>query len=421
MITTRTLTLTVLVVLCSLVALAQTNDPKIIIHGVGGGGAPTTVQCPPNGCLPVGVNFSFSVNHNGGRPLFFNNASGQDWISLTLVETGVAAADVTCVQTLYLSCTVTALENGSTQIVLSGVRGLNPRNGILAGSNFSIGFGCVQGHCWPRGLSFTAQAGTAFTTVDFPGAISTFLYGINNAGQMVGAYIDDSETTHGFLLNNGAFTTIDFPGSTLSVAAGINNHGDITGQYNDSEGIGHGFVLTGDEFVTRDLGPGYQTFPTSIDDFGDLVGFCTDSDFNFHGCVSIDGPFTLFDFPGATASLALGIPFQGGSIVGGYGTVNGSNFEHGFLYQDGAFTTIDFPGDTHTVAFGINDATNIVGSYSVAPFDVNQGFSLVSGSFTTTNIPGALQTNPINLNDSGKVVGWYVDSNNVTHGYVTSN
>ncbi len=419
--TTRTLALTALIVLCSLVVLAQNHDPKIIIHGTGGGGAPTSM-CPPEGCTPVGVNFSFSVNHNGGIPLLFNNASGQNWISLTLTETGVPAADVTCAQTLFLSCTVSALDNGSTQIVLSGANGLNPRNGILAGGNFSIGFGCVQRHCWPRGLNFTAQAGTAFSTVDFPGATSTFLYGINNAGQMVGAYIDDSEATHGFLLNGGVFTTIDFPDARLTVAAGINNNGDITGQYNDSYDIGHGFVLSGDAFITKDLGEGYQTFPTAIDDFGNLVGFCTDSDFNFHGCVAFDGPFTLFDFPGATASLALGIAFHGsGALTGGYGNVNGSNFEHGFVYNDGEFTPIDFPGDTHTVAFGVNDNGEIVGSYSVSPFTANQGFSWVSGSFTTTNIPGALQTNPINLNDSGQVVGWYVDSSNVTHGYVTSN
>ena len=418
--TTRVMALTALVILCSLAALAQNHDPKIIIRQVTGGGAPTVLTCPPDGCTPVGLNFSFSIIRHGGVPLLFNNASGQDWTSLTLTETGVAAGDVTCVQTLFLSCTVSTLENGATQILLSGVKGLNPRNGILAGSNFSIGFGCVLHVCWPRGLNFTAQAGTATRTVDFPGAISTFLYGINNAGQMVGAYVDDGEATHGFLLNNGVFTTIDYPGSTLSVAAGINNNGDITGQYNDSDGIGHGFVFSGNEFSTRDLGPGYQTFPTAIDDFGNLVGFCTDANFTFHGCVAFDGGFTLFDFPGATASLVLGINFQNNTIVGGYGTVNGSSFEHGFLYN-GDFATIDFPGDTHTVAFGINDNSKIVGSYSVSPFTQNQGFSLESGNFTTTNVPGALQTNPVNLNDSGQVVGWYVDSNNVTHGYVTSN
>jgi hypothetical protein len=158
--TVRTSILIALAVVCSLAALAQSKDPKVIIHGVGGGGLRPFTQCPPEGCTPVGVTFGFTVNHNGGSPLFFNNASGQNWFSLTLTETGVPAQDVSCAQSLFLSCTVTGQEDGSVQIVLSGIRGANPRNGIPAGANFSIGFGCVNGNCWPRGLSFGAQAGT---------------------------------------------------------------------------------------------------------------------------------------------------------------------------------------------------------------------------------------------------------------------
>jgi hypothetical protein len=159
--TIRTFTLVALVVLCSLATLAQSKDPKIIIRGVNGGGVGAFTGCPPEeGCTPVGVDFGFTVNNNGGTPLFFNNASGQNWISLTLTETGVPAADVTCVQTLFLNCTVTGQEGGSVQIVMSGVRGPNLRKGILAGANFSIGFICVKGNCWPRGLSFGAHAGT---------------------------------------------------------------------------------------------------------------------------------------------------------------------------------------------------------------------------------------------------------------------
>jgi hypothetical protein len=279
-------------------------------------------------------------------------------------------------------------------------------------------------------LNFTAQATTSFQQVDFPGAISTFLYGINNAGDLVGAYVsddgNDNESTHGFLLRNGVFTTIDYPESRLTVAAGINNHGVITGQYNDSDGFGHGFVYNGD-FTTKDIaGDGYQTFPTAIDDAGDLVGFCTDSEFNFHGCVAFDGPFNLFDYPDATASLALGVDFRGFKIAGAYGTSNGHSFEHGFLYEDG-FSTLDFPGASTTLAFGINDHDNdlTVGTYTLGDskagnINLNNGFGYTSGNFTTRNIPGALQTNPVNLNDSNQVVGWYVDGNNRTHGFVIS-
>jgi len=164
-----------LVVLCSLATFAQRKDPKIIIRGVGGGGAPTPLaSCPPEGCPPVGVDFTFTVNHNGGAPLFFNNASGQNWVSLTLTESGVPAQDVTCAQNLYLSCAVNAQEDGSVQIVLSGIKGLNPRNGILAGANFAIGFGCVNGNCWPGGLGVSGHAGSA----PEPGTIALVVTGL---------------------------------------------------------------------------------------------------------------------------------------------------------------------------------------------------------------------------------------------------
>jgi len=154
----RILAVAVLVVLCALSSMAQGKDPKIIIHGVQGGGlSPSLRRCPDQGCMPVGTDFSFSAQRGA---LFFNNASEQNWVSLTLTETGVPAENVSCAQTLFLTCAITTQEDGSVQIVLSGLRGLNPRNGILAGANFLIGFGCVEGVCWPRGLNFTAHAGT---------------------------------------------------------------------------------------------------------------------------------------------------------------------------------------------------------------------------------------------------------------------
>jgi hypothetical protein len=176
--TTRIFALVALVLLCSAAALADgIKDPKVIIHGVQGGGA--LAHCPPQGCTNVGVNFSFAVPAKGeGHTLFFTNASGKNWTSLTLIEKGVPAADVSCAQSLFLSCTVSTLENGSVQIVLSGIKHkgqFNPINGIPAGSSFSVGFGCVQGNCWPAGLQFTAHAGT----VPEPGTIALMVTGLS--------------------------------------------------------------------------------------------------------------------------------------------------------------------------------------------------------------------------------------------------
>ncbi len=100
-----------LLVLGTAMAFADSmTDPKIIIHGVNGGNGP--LGCPPSGCQGVGVNFSFSVPKGGSGTLFFTNTSGKNWTSLSLIETGVPAADISCKQTLFLNCSTQTLKNG---------------------------------------------------------------------------------------------------------------------------------------------------------------------------------------------------------------------------------------------------------------------------------------------------------------------
>ena len=149
------------------------NDPRIVIHGVNGGNMPDT--CGRHGCQNVGIDFTFTTPKNGSGTLFFTNASGKNWTSLTLIETGVPAQDISCKQTLFLSCTTKTLKNGSVEILLSGVnKGQNPRTGILNGQSFAIGFGCVGDSCWPGGMTFTAHAGT----VPEPGTVALMVTGL---------------------------------------------------------------------------------------------------------------------------------------------------------------------------------------------------------------------------------------------------
>lgn len=149
------------------------HDPKIIIHGVSGA---IPSACPPQGCTNVGVNFSFTIPKSGNGTVFFTNTSGKNWTSLTLIESGVPAADISCVQSLFLSCTTKTLENGSVAIVLSGIKGSNnPLQGIRNGQSFSIQFACVGDSCWTNGGStVTGQAGT----VPEPGTVALMVTGL---------------------------------------------------------------------------------------------------------------------------------------------------------------------------------------------------------------------------------------------------
>ena len=165
------------VLLVASVAFADSiQDPKIIIQGVSGS-APTQLNgCPTQGCTHVGTTFTFGVPANGKGKLYFTNTSGQNWSTLALFETGVAASDISCIQNLFLSCTVKTLASGAVEILLSGVNGThNPLTGILNGQSFSIGFGCLNGSCWPGGLDFTARANA---TVPEPATVALMLTGL---------------------------------------------------------------------------------------------------------------------------------------------------------------------------------------------------------------------------------------------------
>jgi hypothetical protein len=150
------------------------NDPKIIIHGVNGTSTP--LACPSEGCTHVGLNFSFTIPKSGTGTLFFTNTSGKNWTSLTLIENGVPAADISCVQSLFLSCTTKTLENGSVAIVLAGIKGShNPIQGIQNGQSFSIQFACVGDSCWTNGGSTVSGQASA---VPEPGTVALMVTGL---------------------------------------------------------------------------------------------------------------------------------------------------------------------------------------------------------------------------------------------------
>src|SRR3954452_6399047 len=103
------------------------------------------------------------------------------------------------------------------------------------------------------GSSANAAAYT-FTQIDVPGAFATEAHGINNAGQIVGSFVDGNFTTNGFLSTGGSFTQIDVPGASRTEAWGINNAGQIVGSFvDDPRFTSHGFLNTGGSFTQIDL------------------------------------------------------------------------------------------------------------------------------------------------------------------------
>jgi len=150
------------------------NDPKIVIHAVNTGGGDAPEGCPK--CTAItGLNFSFPIPKSGTGGVFFTNETGSTWTSLTLIETGEPAADISCQAAMFMHCTTKTLKNGSVEIFMSGVKsGLNPKTGILNGESFTIAFGCKDG-CWLNGGSMVH--GTV-GTVPEPGTVALMVTGL---------------------------------------------------------------------------------------------------------------------------------------------------------------------------------------------------------------------------------------------------
>lgn len=86
------------------------------------------------------------------------------------------------------------------------------------------------------GLTRLARAADyTFITIDFPDAVNTLAWGINNKGEVVGHYDSMGGKERGFLLSKGKFTTIHrlldpCPSSRTSTALRrINDNGLIAG------------------------------------------------------------------------------------------------------------------------------------------------------------------------------------------------
>ena len=76
---------------------------------------------------------------------------------------------------------------------------------------------------------------------------------INDAGIMVGGYVDSSGISHGFMLKGGKTITIDDPNGSNGSCFDINTNGVIVGYYKHSDGTSQGFLYAGGKFT--DAGP----------------------------------------------------------------------------------------------------------------------------------------------------------------------
>src|SRR5262245_4939596 len=190
------------------------------------------------------------------------------------------------------------------------------------------------------------QDGSRFVTLDVPGPMqlsqNTAVSGMNNAGQIVGSYspfmaLFSRDSSHGFLLDSGTFTTIDVPGARSTFADAINNTRQIVGFFVDINGVSHGFLWEQGRLTVIDAPEATWTFASAINTSGQIVGSFKEVHGDGHGFLWEQGRLVPIDIAGSNNTIAVAINDRG-QILGSLTHATGRSAYVATLVDSGHFT-----------------------------------------------------------------------------------
>ena len=264
-----------------------------------------------------------------------------------------------------------------------------------------------------------------FTSIDYPGGTLTTARGINNHGEIVGAY-RISPPRHAMLIKAGKFIPLaskTILGTNYSEAWKINSRGDIVGRYVANNGVTQGFLLSQGKLTTLSFPGASDTYATGINNSGTVVGYwdlraSTGQIVAFHGFTWKNGSFQEMNFPGSVDSFIFGINTRG-DFVGAWDSGINSPIAHGFVCSHKQCSSFDVPfaGATQTQADDINAKGQITGTYVESDGSIH-AFLLAGANFTSFDFPGATLTLAWGINANGQIVGDYLNADGSTHGFL---
>jgi len=248
-------------------------------------------------------------------------------------------------------------------------------------------------------------------------ALETDTYGVNNAGVIVGDYVDSASVQHGMILagkklttvNNkncsatavgvdgisfyainsagtaagwctgtsgsfiaftyakGKFTTIAFPKAIETEATGINDKGDVVGIYFDTAGAQHGFSKFGSKYKSIDVKGETSADAWGINNAGQITVYAINSAGDYDSFLLTGTKFKNINNPKAKGGLGTIVhtPSNVGDIDGTY--YNSAGTEMGWLLHKGKYYDVVDPGGV-TRADGLNDKSELVGRYGSGTF-----------------------------------------------------
>jgi len=285
-----------------------------------------------------------------------------------------------------------------------------------------------------------------FTPIDGPGALSTEIHGISNAGQIAGSF-HDRLGTHGFMCSiicsSQSLNPLDlwFNGSKAASThiQGLTDDGHMAGFFADMNGQNHGFVCGGLPItltcrqidVTINQVSESSTMILGIYEKGTFVGSFRDGQSKIHGFLFQRERFENIDIPQSVSTIVSAIDVRSttnqATIAGFF--VDSKFAVHGFVCQlpvgPNCFIVFDVTlngvPQTMTQVTALNH-DRLVGSFRDSEGNAH-GFvcylPLQSGCFVQVDAYGGTNTEVLGINDLRQMVGRYQDVSGRQRAFIT--
>jgi hypothetical protein len=281
---------------------------------------------------------------------------------------------------------------------------------------------------FPFVLFFSTYSNAQFT-IDIPGAVSTYVTGINNADHIVGYSVNEEGYTSAFFKLDEEILTLNISGFHTWFG-GINNNDMIVGHYS-STGLTndrHVFIYNPADGTYTDV-PDLDGFDfTSANDIndnlwisGDLKNGANRRVFIWNSETGLDVESVFLD--GSPAPTYGGHSIDNSGRITAY-YIDGANYYSFRYHPDFGYTdAVDLPDPeseaTHkTRLMGANNSGLAVLDFILSDnchiYDFNNPESWVG---LEKLVPGSTELHMMDINDSNHIVGYYTDENYVVHGY----
>ena len=259
------------------------------------------------------------------------------------------------------------------------------------------------------------------------GGIIGYGYGVNNAGQVTG-FSDGGNGQHAFLYRNGSMVDLGTLGGAESAGFGINTGGQITGSSSTPNNAAHhAFLYSHGSMIDLGTLGGADSYAYSINDVAQIVGTAADRYGTYRAFLYRNGSMTDIGSLGGGYGEANGIN-SGGQISGT--SLTGGHALHAFLYSNGAMKDLGTLGGASSAGLGISSGGQVVG-YSQTVNGAQHAFVYSNSKMKDLNsliAPGGTLARYVTLteataiNDNGWIVANGIDSRagdtDDTHAYL---